>query len=110
MNEYWIYIILLFIGGYFVLIQIKLMLFPQIKGIIIEFENYASCNSCRGKNKGKMGIPIKVKTDDGRIIDAELSICTICLNKLNIGSRIGITKVGSRYIAMPLMNLRGAKI
>lgn len=108
MNEYWIYYLLLIIGGYFFLIQIKLMLFPQMKGVIVEFENYANCDSCRGKNKGKMSVPVKVRTDKGKIIDAELSICTICLNKIQIGSKIGVTKIGSRNIGLPLMNLRGA--
>ena len=108
MSENWIYYLLLIIGGYFFLLQIKLMLFPQIKGVIVEFENYASCNSCKGKNKGKMSIPVKVKTNDGEIIHAELSVCTVCLNKLSVGSRIGVTKVGDRNIGLPIINLRGA--
>lgn len=108
MNEYWIYYFLLIVGGYFFIMQMKLMIFPHFKGIIIGFEEYASCTSCRGKNNGKLSIPVKVKTDMGEILSAELSICTICLNRMNVGSRVGVTKVGSRYIGLPIMNLRGA--
>lgn len=107
MNDYWIYYFLLIVGGYFFILQIKLMLFPQMKGVIVGFEDYASCSSCKGNNKGRMSVPVKVKIENDGIIDAELSCCTICLNKINIGSRIGVTKIGTRNIGLPLMNLRG---
>ncbi|UCE73214.1 MAG: hypothetical protein JSV56_09265 [Methanomassiliicoccales archaeon] len=95
--------------GIFFIIQLKMMFFPQIKGEIIEFESIfdPDCKSCRGKNEGKTSLPIKVKTDDGKIISAEISACTMCIEGIGIGSRIGVTKVGSRHIAQACANIRG---
>ncbi len=103
-----IYIALLALLGLFFIMQLRMMFFPNLKGSIIEFEPIfdGDCNSCRGKRGGKTSIPIKVKTDDGDIISAEISICTLCLEKLKIGSRIGVTKVGNRNIAQACANLR----
>jgi hypothetical protein len=106
-DQPWIYIILLAMGGILFLIQFKYMFFPTWKGKIIEFQelNKENCTSCKSNDKGKSSLDIKVKTDDGEIIDAEISTCTICLNKLRVGSRIGVSKVGSRHIAQPVIRL-----
>jgi hypothetical protein len=99
---------LLALLGVFFIMQLKMMFFPHLKGSIIEFEPIfeGDCNSCRGKRGGKTSIPIKVKTDDGDIISAEISICTLCLEKLKIGSRIGVTKIAGRNIAQACANIR----
>ena len=95
--------------GIFFLIQFRMMFFPHYRGEIIEFEPIfdKSCKSCRGKRKGKASLPIKVKTDDGEVISAEISYCTICMEKVGLGSRIGVTKVGSRNIAQACLNIKG---
>jgi hypothetical protein len=100
---------LLGLMGIFFIMQLKMMFFPQIRGEIIEFEPIfdGNCNSCRGNRKGKTSIPIKVKTDEGKVISAEISCCTMCIEKINLGSRIGITKVGDRLIAQACANIRG---
>jgi hypothetical protein len=104
-----IYILLLFIGAIFMLYQLKLMLFPQMKGVVVAFEDMspARCKTCRSTFRGRMSVAVKVRTDNGKIIDAELSPCTICLEKIRKGSRVGVTKVGSRYIAQAVVSLRG---
>ena len=103
------YAALLGILGLFFIMQLRMMFFPQIRGEIIEFESIfdGSCTSCRGKRGGKTSIPIKVRTDGGDIMSAEISCCTLCMEKIGIGSRIGVTKVGDRQIAQACANLRG---
>ncbi len=106
-DQPYIYIILLVLGGFLFLLQFKIMFFPTWKGRIIEFEDLSadSCKSCRSRNKGRTTIEIKVKTDDGEIITAEVSACTICLNKLHLGSRVGVTKMGSRNVTSSIIQL-----
>jgi hypothetical protein len=106
-DDPYIYIILLALGGFLFILQFKIMFFPTWKGKIIEFEDLSpeSCNSCKSAKKGRTSIEIKVKTEDGEIIDAEVSCCSICMNKLSIGSQVGVTKMGSRRIASSMINL-----
>jgi hypothetical protein len=98
---------LLLVGGFFFFMQIKMMLFPQYKGEIIEFEDIvdSNCNACN-RNKGRMSLPVKVKTDEGEIIEAEISCCTVCIEKFKVGSRVGVTKIGNRYITQACFNLK----
>jgi hypothetical protein len=106
-SDNFIYIALLLVGGFFFFMQIKMMLFPQYKGEIIEFEDIIDkdCKACN-RNKGKMSLPIKVKTDSGEIIEAEISCCTVCIEKFKVGSRVGVTKIGNRYITQACFNMR----
>lgn len=104
-----IIVALLVLLGLFFIMQLKMMFFPHFRGKIIEFEPIfdGNCNTCRGNRKGKTSIPIKVKTDEGKVISAEISCCTMCIEKIDIGSRIGVTKVGDRLIAQACANIRG---
>ena len=106
-DQPYIYIILLAIGGILFLIQFKYMFFPTWKGKIIEFQDLSenACNSCKSSVKGRASIEVKVKKEDGEIIVAEVSVCTICLNKLHIGSRVGVSQIGSRRVAQSLVKL-----
>jgi hypothetical protein len=106
-DQPYIYIILLVVGGFLFLLQFKIMFFPTWKGRIIEFEDLSeeNCKSCTGRKAGRTTIEIKVRTDEGEIIPAEVSSCTICLNKLRIGSRVGVTKMGSRNVASSIIQL-----
>ena len=102
------YAALLGILGFFFVMQLRMMFFPQVKGEIIEFESIFNkdCKGCRGTRGGKTSYPIKVKTDEGQIISAEISPCTVCIEKISVGTRIGVTKVGDRHIAQACANLR----
>jgi hypothetical protein len=95
--------------GIFFVVQMRMMFFPHFRGRIIELESIidADCNSCRGKRKGKTSIPIKVETDEGKIISCEISACTMCMEKIGVGSRIGVTRVGDRLIGQACANIRG---
>ena len=54
------YVFLLILGGFFMAMQLKLMLFPQMKGRIVEFEDFSesSCRECKARNRGKMSFNI----------------------------------------------------
>jgi hypothetical protein len=106
-DQPWIYILLLIVGAVLFMIQFKYMFFPTWKGVIVEFRGYDenSCNSCKSTYMGRASLDIKVQTDDGEIIDAEISPCTICLNKLRKGSKVGVSKIGSRNVAQPIIKL-----
>jgi hypothetical protein len=106
-DQPWIYIILLVVGGILFMIQFKYMFFPTWRGKIIEFEDLdeAACSSCKSSKMGRSSLNIKVKTDSGEIIDAEISPCTICLNKICTGSQVGVSKIGSRHVAQPVARL-----
>ena len=106
-DQPWIYFILLTIGAVLFMIQFKYMFFPTWKGIIIEFTEFdeETCNSCKSTYMGRASLDIKVQTDDGEVIDAEISPCTICLNKLQKGSKVGVSKIGSRNVAQPIVKL-----
>jgi hypothetical protein len=106
-DQPWIYIILLALGGILFLFQFKYMFFPTWKGKIIKFEDMDanSCTSCKSTKMGRSSMEIKVQTDDGEVIDAEISHCTLCLNKLKMGSVVGVSKIGSRIIAQPIAGL-----
>jgi hypothetical protein len=99
---------LLVLLGIFFIMQLRMMFFPQIKGRLMEFEPIfdGDCNSCRGKRKGKTSIPVKVKTDSGDVISAEVSCCTLCIEKMGIGSKVGVTKMGNRFIVQACANIR----
>ena len=105
------YVFLLLLGGFFMILQLKVMMFPHKRGRIIEFEDLSedSCKECKSRNKGRMSYRIKVETDDGEIVEAEVSPCTMCMDGLRLGSRVGITKIGTRTIAQSVINLRPEK-
>jgi len=106
-DQPWIYVILLALGGILFLIQFKYMFFPTWKGQIVAFQDLSSdnCKSCKSSKKGRTSLEIQVKTDAGEIIPAEISPCTICLNKLRVGSRVGVSKIGTRNVAQPTFKL-----
>ena len=108
-ENYMVYAGLLGLLGMFFVVQMRMIFFPQYKGKIIEIENIfdPNCPSCRGHRKGKTSIPIKVQTNEGKIISCEISCCTMCMEKIGVGSRIGVTKIGDRLIAQACANIRG---
>ncbi len=109
--ELMMYIFLLAVGGILMAMQLKLMIFPDKRGRIVGFEDLSetSCNDCKSHNKGRMSYTVTVETDDGELVEAEVSPCTLCLDRLRLGSQVGVTKIGSRTIAQACMNLKAQK-
>lgn len=111
MNPEIVYLGLMAFGGILIAYQLKLTLFPDTRGEIIGFENPISggnCVSC-SIQRGRMSVPVRVKTDSGEIMVAEIAPCSLCLNKLNVGSKVAISQMGHRTIALPdyISNLKG---
>ncbi len=109
---------LLLFGGYLVLANIRTMLLPQKVGTLIAFEGgsisaaltQAECKNCKTCSlaeqvDGKLSFPVKIKLRDDTITTAEISPCSLCIDKLKIGDRVGITKVGSRIIVQKISKL-----
>lgn len=100
-----IYVILAAIAALapFGIIQFYVGVFPTRVGRISEMGHVAEK---RGGplswGPGQAGIPVRVECEDGSIVDAEVGYCMIHMEHLGVGSRVGVTKLGRRWIAMPL--------
>ena len=69
-----------------------------LRGIIIEF-----CPSITGIDNLILS-RLKIKLEDGKIIEAEASRCTMCMGRLTIGDEINVIKSNNRYIVnLPIM-------
>jgi len=100
-------------GMYFTFMNLRTFLWPQQVGHVVAFgldgeaDNvlgiYKDCNSCQiSENSGRLAFPIKIKLNDRSVVDAEISPCSLCMDKVKVGDRVGITTVGSRCIAQKL--------
>jgi len=104
----------LLLGGmYFVAMNLRTFIWPQQMGQVVAFGSdeeadnvlgiYKDCNSCQiSENSGRLAFPIKIKLDDESVIDAEISPCSLCMDKVKVGDKVGITRMGSRCIAQKL--------
>ncbi len=110
-----IYMLFLVLSLPFAYYYIKTTIFPNHVGKIKKFEGYGKMSECevtcntsiRDISDGKMSIKILVELPDGEEIRCEISPCNVCLEKLKQGDTVGVTKLGSRYIAQPLLFKRG---
>ncbi|MBD3388004.1 MAG: hypothetical protein GF416_03050 [Candidatus Altiarchaeales archaeon] len=98
---------LIALGIYLVYLNFKTLFRPQRTGVILSLglEGVKACsvNGCMscstGDQSGKASLPLKVELEDGSVVSAETSPCNICIDKLSVGSRVGLTEIGSRTIA-----------
>lgn len=104
---------LFLLAMYLVVMNLRTFIWPQQVGHLVAFgldgeaDNvlgiYKDCNSCHiSKNSGRLAFPIKIKLDDKSVVDAEISPCSLCMDKVKVGDRVGVTTVGSRCIAQRL--------
>ena len=105
----WVYVLLIAFGGVILIVKLKLMLFPDKKAVIKAFPDMGpeSCKTCKSTNKGRMSVPMTVETEDGTEMEVEASICELCLNDLTVGSKVGVSKVGSRWLMNSTIGNRG---
>lgn len=96
----WVYLSLMGIGLFLLIFKLKITLFPDSKAKIVSFPDMSadSCRTCKSTDQGRMSIPITVETTKGKRMEAEASVCELCLNKLTVGSVVGVSRVGSRYV------------
>jgi len=108
---------LILLAVYFVVMNMRTFIWPQNVGHVValgrdgEAEDvlgiYKDCNSCQiSENSGRLAFPIKIKLDDDSVVDAEISPCSLCMDKVKVGDRVGVTTVGSRCIAQRLGKFR----
>ena len=104
---------LILLAVYFVVMNMRTFLLPENVGHVVAFGSdgeadnvlgiYKDCNSCQiSENSGRLAFPIKIKLDDKSVVDAEISPCSLCMDKVKVGDRVGVTTVGSRCIAQKL--------
>lgn len=108
---------LVFLGlllfGFYILSQnMRTFLFPQKIGRIVSIggevdvsngERY-SCKNCAliPTEPGKSTIPLSIRLNNEERCTAEVSPCCICIDRMRIGDRVGVTKIGSRVIAQKI--------
>ncbi len=102
---------LILFGIYVVLQNMRAFLLPQKVGTIVSLGGLSEkgiicgeCNFMPGE-AGKSTIPLDVRLDSGEFCRAETSPCCICIDRMKVGDRVGITKSGSRIIAQKVSGL-----
>lgn len=109
-----VFVGLLLLGGYLVLMNIRTLLLPQRIGTLVAFGDEKSqsetiheelfkkplCGKCSLAETvdGRMSFPVQVRLKDNTTTTAEISPCTLCMDKLRVGDTVGLTEVGSRTI------------
>lgn len=98
-------------GAVLVLYDIKLMIAPQRRGRLVSLENQLeratrAC-SCSDLGAGRSAINAKVELEDGNIVDVDVSACLVCMDRVRVGSQIGVTHVGSRLVGRRYLDLLG---
>ncbi|MDY6966575.1 MAG: hypothetical protein SVM80_11540 [Halobacteriota archaeon] len=97
--------------------QLKLSMFPEARGSIVKFDSVAACFERCGmvddnmeldlddikRRSGKMSVGVRVRLEDGNEVEAIVSPCNICLEKLTVGSKVAINKINGEYQVHPLM-------
>jgi hypothetical protein len=93
--------LLVVVGSHLVYLNFRTVFLPRKTGIIVSMGDSKVCSSCgiTGFSEGRSSLPIQVRLDDGVIVSAETSPCCVCIDKLGVGSRVGLTQIGSRLIA-----------
>ena len=87
-------------------------MFPPKKGVVVSIggelnRGEYSCKNCvlMPAEQGKSAIPLNVRLDTGEIYGAEISPCSLCIDKIKVGDPVGLTKTGSRIIAQKISKL-----
>jgi hypothetical protein len=99
------------IGAILVIYDIKLMLAPQMRGHLVSVENQLERASkacdCSEIGAGRSYVNAKVELDDGRTVDVNVSPCLVCMDRVRVGSQIGVTRVGERLVGRRYIDLLG---
>jgi len=96
---------LIVFGFYVVLQNMRTIMCPQKKGTIASMGGLDNqkCNLCAySMEPGKSTIQLKVKLDNGLICEAEASPCCLCMDRMKIGDRVGLTQSGNRLMAQKI--------
>jgi hypothetical protein len=109
-NDFVILALLLF-GFYLLLLDAKMWFAPNKKGRIVAVEDQmetAKENCNRGTIKAcRSHISATVRSDEGELIDVDLSPCLICMDRVEMGSQIGLHRIGDRWIGRRYIDIMG---
>jgi hypothetical protein len=109
-NDYVIWGLLLF-GLYLLLMDVKMWFAPQRKGRIVAVEDQvataeANCSCGTIKSCGSH-IRATVRVEGGETMDVEISPCLVCMDRVKMGSQIGLHRIGDRWIGRRYIDLLG---
>ena len=102
LNDYAMLALLMF-GALLFLYDIKMMLFPQNRGRVLAVEDQLEAAkkacSCNSAKMGRSYVNATVRLEDGELTTVQVSPCLFCMDRVTIGSQIGVNRVGKRLIA-----------
>jgi hypothetical protein len=109
-NDLVIYALLLF-GLYLLLMDVKMWFAPQKKGRIVAVEDQVKraeqdCN-CGTIRNCRSALSATVRTEDGELVETEMSPCLVCMDRVKLGSQIGLHRIGNRWIGRRYIDLLG---
>jgi hypothetical protein len=109
-NDYVIWALLLF-GLYLLLMDVKMWFVPQKKGRIVAVEDQMDkaekdCN-CGTVSTCRSHLTAKVRVEDGEMLDVDMSPCLVCMDRVGLGSQIGLHSIGDRWIGRRYIDLFG---
>lgn len=109
-NDLVIWALLLF-GLYLLLMDVKMWFAPHKKGRIVAVEDQVEraakdCN-CGTIRNCRSHIIATVRTEDGEMIDTDISPCLVCMDRVQLGSQIGLHRFGDRWIGRRYIDLLG---
>ena len=103
---------LLGFGLFLFVYDLKTMFAPSMRGRVVAFEDLyeratkaCNCNGVGGL--GRSYVNARVKLEDGREIDVQVSPCLSCMDRVRVGSQIGINRVGNRLVGRRYIDLLG---
>lgn len=109
-NELVMYGLLLF-GLFLFMMDAKMWFAPQKKGRVVAVEDQlgrAECDCSRGTIRDcRSHIRATVRTEDGELVQTDVSPCMICMDKVRLGSQIGLHRIGDRWIGRRYIDLLG---
>ncbi|UCC93116.1 MAG: hypothetical protein JSW25_00070 [Thermoplasmata archaeon] len=109
-NDWVIYGLLLF-GLYLLLMDVKMWFAPQKKGRVVAVQDQVlnaerDCN-CGTIRNCKSHLTATVRTEDGEMVTTEMSPCLVCMDRVKLGSQIGLHRIGDRWIGRRYIDLFG---
>ncbi|NIP33804.1 MAG: hypothetical protein GWN18_02640 [Thermoplasmata archaeon] len=109
-NDLVIYALLLF-GLYLLLMDVKMWFAPHKKGRIVAVEDQVGtaerdCNCGTIKNC-RSHLTATVRTEDGDLVQTDMSPCLVCMDRVRLGSQIGLHRIGDRWIGRRYIDLLG---